>query len=105
ADEAHEARSLRRIGLRKDQCKFVATGAESGVRRAERLSERGRRGMKNFVAARMAALVVHFLEVVQIQRAQAGGMRIAARTIQFFSQSFVEQASVVQASQWIGDGI
>jgi hypothetical protein len=35
-DAAAERRSLRRIGLRKDQRKFVAAGAESGVRGAER---------------------------------------------------------------------
>jgi hypothetical protein len=81
ADAAAERRSLRRLGLRQDQRKFVATGAKSGVRCAERLSKSGRRCMKNFVAARVAVLVVHFLKAVQIQRDQTERVRIPARTI------------------------
>ena len=54
---------------------------------------------KNLVAARMAVLVVDFLEAVKIESDQAEGMSVAAGAVEFFVKSFVEKTAIVEAGQ------
>src|SRR5215472_41111 len=102
---AAEGQSLLRIRLRQEQSEFVAADAKSRVGSTQRLLKRRRGGAQNFVPARMAVLVVHFLETMQVQDNQAERMRVAASAIQFFFEGFSKEPAIVKNRQRIGDGI
>src|SRR5271157_3107843 len=53
----------------------------------------------------MAVLVIDFLEAMQIENDQTEWLAVAAGAVQFFFESFTEQAAVVEAGERIGDGV
>ena len=60
---------------------------------------------QNFITARMAVLVVDFLEAMQIENDEAERLAVTAGAIQFFFEGFAEESAVVEAGKGIGDGI
>src|SRR5262249_46518522 len=99
-----QSRSLGRVGLRKNQRELVAAGAKSRVGSTQGLAQGCGRRVKDFVATRVAVLVVYLLETVQIKGNQAQRMSITARAVEFLVEGFIEDAAVVQAGERIGDG-
>src|SRR4029077_16807696 len=62
-------------------------------------------GAQNFVAARMAVLVVDFLETMEIDNDNSQRKAIAASAVQFFFERFREEAAVIQTGERIRDRI
>jgi len=50
-------------------------------------------------------LIVHFLEAMEIQSDEGQRVRVALRAVQFFVESFTEQAAIVEAGERIGNGV
>jgi hypothetical protein len=103
ADAATQRGSLRRIGLGKKQCEFVAADPEGGIGSTKSFPESRRRGVQDLVAPGMAVLVIDFLKAMQIENDQAQRMSVTPCAIQFLFKSFVEEAAVVETSKRIGD--
>ena len=75
--------------------------AESEVRKA--FCKVLRSGTKDIVAARMAILVVHFLEAMKIQNDDAEWQSITASTIEFFFERFRKETAIVETRQRVGN--
>src|ERR1700722_10147082 len=97
SDAAAQRQGLSRIGLWKEKREFIAADAKGGVRSAQRFFEGRCSGTQNFIAARMAVLVVDFLEAVQIENDQAERRAVTTSAINLLFESFAEEAPVVQA--------
>ena len=69
-DAAAEGQGLRCIGLRQQHRELVAADSECRVGVAQRPLESRGCGPQDFVALRVAVLVVHFLEAVKVQDQQ-----------------------------------
>ena len=87
------------------QRELIAADAEGGVGSTKRFLQRGRSGAQNFIAARMAVLVVDFFETMEIEDDQAELRAVPAAAIELFVKDFAEQAAIVKAGQRIGDRI
>src|SRR6266436_1620193 len=86
-------------------CKLVAADAKSVVRGAQRPFQGGGSGAQNIIAPRMAMLVIHFLEAVQIQHDETQWLTIAPRAIEFLLECFGEEPSIVEIGEGVGDGV
>src|SRR5690349_7176200 len=86
-----EGKSLLRVGLRQEQSELIATDAEGGVGSTQRFLKCGSGGAQNFVTARMAVLVVYFLETMKVQDDEAERLRVAPGAIQLFFEGFSEK--------------
>src|SRR6266700_15533 len=60
---------------------------------------------KNFLTARVAVLVVHFLEVMKIEDDQAQRMSVAAGAVEFLVKVFAKEAAIVESGERIGDRV
>src|SRR6266567_1414508 len=105
ADAPAQRQGLRGIGLREQQSEFIDANAESGVRSTESFLESCRRCAQDFISARVAVLVVHFLEAMKIEDNQAQRMSVAASAVEFLVKIFGEEAAIVEAGEWIGDRV
>ena len=105
SDTAAQGQGLGGIGLRKEKGKFIAADTKCGVRGAQSFFQRGSSGAQDFIAARMAVLVVDFLEAMQIENDEAERLAVTAGAIQFFFEGFAEEPAIVEAGKGIGDGI
>jgi hypothetical protein len=70
-DTAAKRQCLFCVCLRQEKSELISADAESRIGSAKSLFEGGRSGAKNFIAAGMAMLIVHFLEAMQVENYQA----------------------------------
>ena len=54
---------------------------------------------------RMAVLIVHFLEAMQIQHHQAQRQSVTPGAIEFFFESLAEKPAIIKSRERIGDRI
>src|SRR6266568_2927587 len=104
-DATAEGKSLLRIRLRQEQSELISSDAEGRVGSTQRFFERCGCGAQDFISARVAVLIVYFLEAMQIQDDQAERLGVAPSAIQFFFEGFSEKPAIVKTREWIGDGI
>jgi len=105
SDTAAECQRLVGVRLRQEQREFISSYAKSGVRSTQRFLECGGGGAQNFIAARMAMLIVNFFEAMQIENDEAELRAVSTGAVQLFLKGLAEQAAIVEASQRIGDCI
>jgi len=104
-DSTAQRERLRRIGLREEQCEFIAADTESGVGSAQGFLQGSRSSAQYIITARMAVLVIYFLEAVQVKGNQSKRLAIAPSAIEFFFKRFSEEPAVMETGQGIGHGI
>src|ERR1700687_2767954 len=104
-DATAQGEGLWGIGLREEQGEFIAADTESGVGSAQGFLQGSRSGAQYVIAARMAVLVIYFLEAVQVQGNQTQRLAIAPSAIEFFFKCFSKEPAVVETGQGIGHSI
>src|SRR6202040_3841766 len=102
---AAERKGLGGIGLGKKQGKLVAADSESRGGGAKRFLQRGCGRAKNFIAARVAILVVDFLEAMKIEDHDAQGKTITAGAVKLLLKRFREKPAIVQTRERIRDRV
>ncbi len=103
ADTAAESEGLCSVGLRKKQGELIATDAERRVRSAHRFLQGTGNATKNLVATRMAVLIVHFLEAMEVQDDDTEWKSIATGAIEFFLERFCKETAIVEAGERVSD--
>lgn len=104
-DATAEGECLRAIGLREKQGKLISADAECGVGSAQCIAKGGSRRLKNLIAARVAVFVIDFFETMKIESNDAERETIAARTVQFFFESFGKKPAVVETCKRVSNGV
>ena len=89
------------VGFRQQQGEFLATQATEQVGVPFVQQDASGKFLQHFVANRMAELVIHFLEMIQIQHQQRKRPIVTGKPAKFFFGGLKEMSPVCHACELI----